>query len=277
MSQRAFCLVIASESPQASDWLARLLPQARSGPLTPRSPPWGEGSARGAPADPGASLAHKEFFEALCEPRRALCLCAVGNEWLGALPRRFSGLAVGENARGSSPKVLPRVRAAHIRSLLQRVTADGCEAPGLRRLSVAKQLVLCEPWDVFFLWLPLAEAHLPQGGQRLGEMLSWLTPDIAVCGVVVTAGTDSQFPNSRKLVSVPACRWFWRLHKGGCEPLPPRPVEDVLPSLLSVLGINAPPALPGTALDLQRAGASSGYTPDDERAIQKRLEDLGYL
>jgi hypothetical protein len=256
MSQRAFFLVIVTESSQACDWLGGLVPQARSGPLV-------------ASADPSASLAHGVFFDALFASRRVVC--AVGNEWLGALPRRFRGLFVGGNARGLSPKVLPRVHAARVRSMLaglgkletRNQKRETCVAPGLRRLSVAQQLVLCEPWDVFTLWLLLPEADLPQAGQKLSEIFSLLTPDIAVCGVLLSGAQQ--------------CHWFCRVQGGSGGPLPPRPVEDVLPTLLTVLGISVPPALPGTPLDLEKAVASPGYTPEDERAIQKRLEDLGYL
>jgi len=259
MSQRAFFLVMVTESSRACDWLVTVLPRARSGPLTQPSPPWGEGRVRGVPADPASDLAHKAFFEALFASGRVLC--AVGNEWLGALPRRFCGLAVGENPRGF--KALPRARAAHALSLLEGLPGGVGEAVSLRRLNVAEKLILCEPWDVLSLWLPLLEPDSPQAGKKLSEILAWLTPDIAVCGVLLGGAQN--------------CRWFWRLQGGSGGALPPRPVADVLPTLLSVLGISTPPALQGTPVDLGKAGASSGYTPEDERAIQKRLEDLGYL
>lgn len=136
-------------------------------------------------------------------------------------------------------------------------------APGLRRLQAARQLALNEPWDAFALWLSLQQAEFPAAGERLRELLALLTPDIAVCGLL--------------LGGPQASRWSWRSQQAGGGPLPTRPAEDIPATVLKALGIKTPPHLPGMAVDFSDAGRPGGYTPQEEREIQKRLEDLGYL
>ena len=148
-----------------------------------------------------------------------------------------------------------------LRSLASATAADRTR-PALRSLSAALQLVLNEPWDVFALCLALEEQQLAAAREPLRRLLSLLTPDIAVCGVLLNGPLGS--------------RWAMRTQQPG-GPLPARPVEDIAPTLLRTLGISAPPALPGVAVDLDSAVSAPGYTPEEERAIQKRLEELGYL
>jgi hypothetical protein len=240
MAQRAFFFVVSTEAPAAGAWFERLLPQACGGPLAPS-------------ADAAASLQRPAFFGTLAAAR--LTLCAVGKEWSGSLPRRFHGVGLAE-AGGTVRRQCPP-SAMEKRSHCLRTVA-----PGLRRLDAAARVVLNEPWDCFVLWLPLAEADLAPAGERLRDLLATLTPDIAVCGV---------------LLSTQDSRWLWRVHGASAGTLPPRPVADVLPTVLKTLGLPVPAALPGSIAELAGAARVSGYTPQEEREIQKRLEDLGYL
>mgnify|MGYP001612116410 CR=1 FL=1 len=56
--------------------------------------------------------------------------------------------------------------------------------------------MLTEPWDVFALWLPLAEADLASASGKLTRFFASLTPDIAVCGVLLSESSG--------------CRWLLR-------------------------------------------------------------------
>ncbi len=73
----------------------------------------------------------------------------------------------------------------------------------------------------------------------------------------------------------------------GRRDMPPR-IEDIAPTILEILGIPIPEGLDGTSLlggkpSAPASGPSSGsgggsaYTPEEEEAVKRRLEDLGYL
>jgi arylsulfatase A-like enzyme len=71
-------------------------------------------------------------------------------------------------------------------------------------------------------------------------------------------------------------------------------LADVAPTVLAILGVPIPEGLDGKPLDLLKdvemvtagdadaaaatvADETTGYTPEEEEAVRKRLEDLGYL
>ncbi|MGD0089404.1 MAG: hypothetical protein ABSE73_05740 [Planctomycetota bacterium] len=158
--------------------------------------------------------------------------------------------------------MLPPACRERVRRLLASAREAEHTSSALRLANAALQLVLNEPWDVFALWLALEKQELSAASGPVGRLLALLTPDVAVCGVLLNGLQGS--------------RWAMRtLQPGG--PLPTRPAADIAATLLRTLGIGAPPALPGVAVDLDSAPSPSGYKPEEERAIQKRLEDLGYL
>jgi hypothetical protein len=247
MAQRALFLVIDSESRHASDWFAGLLPHARHGALTAATL-----------ADAMVYLRNRCFLDTV---RSEHVLCAVGDEWNCHLPRNFHGVFLSQRQRGW--KVFPVECRDRILRLLQYTPVADRMTPGIRRLEGAAQLARNEPWDIFALWLPLDIAGLEPAGVQLKELVRLLTPDIAVCAVLRSESAG--------------CRWFLRTPDGGSDALPTRPIEDVPATLLKLLEIPVPSALPGKALDLNVASKPSGYTVDEEREIQKRLEDLGYL
>ncbi|MCY3024569.1 MAG: hypothetical protein NTW87_36810 [Planctomycetota bacterium] len=247
MAQRALFLVVDSPAPHAGEWFAGLLPRARHGRLTSTTL-----------SDATAHLRNRCFLDAVRSER---ILCVVGDEWSRHLPRVFRGVFVSPRRRGW--KVFPAKCRDRIERLLQNTPATDRTPPATRRLDAAAQLMLNEPWDFFSLWLSLSDAGLAPAGEQVKELVNRLTPDIAVCAVLLSESSG--------------CRWLLRTQSGGGEVLPPRPIEDVLPTLLGVVGVTVPSALPGKPLDLNAAGKPSGYTAEEEREIQKRLEDLGYL
>lgn len=237
MAQRVFFFVIGPDSADA--WFPQLAANASAGPLE-------------LSADAAKRLCDPQFARALTDAN--LAFCAVGSEFVCAMPQTISGVALAAGQSGW--EILPAEDAERIRMIMPSLAGGAGDSSETRLLKAAAQLALNEPWDVFALWLPKL-SHV----ERLAEIIAWQTPDVAICGV--------------SLSEAQSC-WFCRLRGVTAHPLPLRPVEDVLPTVLTLAGAIPPPGLPGTPCDF-RAAAAPDYSPQDEKEIQKRLEALGYI
>jgi hypothetical protein len=198
------------------------------------------------------------LLEALSAKR---ILCAIGREWLVQVPNQFCGVMISNRDEGRW-KVLPQDAEERVRKCLSRQSESCAALPSARRAAAAVRLTLNEPWDVLALWLTPVDAELRPTGEQLRRLLKVLTPDIAVCAVLLLPGNDAY--------------WWWREKGAETGDLPNASVEAVVPTLLRAIGVPIPPQL-GQPVDLLQTPQNSGYTSAEEREIQKRLEDLGYL
>jgi len=244
MGQRVLFFVVAGESDEVPDAAAFRDQSLRTGSL-PATP------------DAQALLLDRRFFEALSAAR--LTLCAIGREWIPALPERFRGVAVAENRSGW--QVAPASAAERVKSWL---ADSGAATAAQRRLDAAASAILNEPWDLFALWVPVKEAaataHVTE---QLRKLMVSQTADVVVIAVFLPkSGSGS---------------WLLRSPSGETAALPPHLAEDILPTVLFALGAPVPEGLHGTPLNLEQEQKPAGYSPEDEREIQRRLEDLGYL
>lgn len=213
----------------------------------------GAGEAAGVEALPRAGVvsgplsaaADSQAVPVLLESvlRAGATMCLVGAEWL-AHAGTLRGVAVAYNGNGL--RVLPDAAAERVRRLC---------GPAQHHVALAEMLILNEPWDLFALWLKRDDAVETDVLHRLAAEQTADVTVIAISStawVVRAAGAPSQ--------TMPACRF-----------------EDLLATALASLGAPIPEALGATPLALNQPAASGGYTTEDERVIQQRLEDLGYL
>lgn len=201
------------------------------------------------PAAP-ALFPDRGFFEAVSNA--GLVLCAVGREWLPVLPPHFRGIAIAKDPSGW--QVIPTLAAARVRAWLPAPAAAG-------RMDAAAAAMLNEPWDLFALRLPAGDAaQTAQIARRLEQMMNYQTADVVVIALFLPASGQGS--------------WLMRTPAGREAHLPPAPA-DILPVILSVLGVQVPGSAnsqsPGSLLE-QPAGPTA-----DELEIQQHLKNLGYI
>jgi hypothetical protein len=221
---RVFCFVIeslAGEVPSQWDSLAGSCLHGTLGPAAE-----GENDARRAILDPS-------WIKAVTSSR--LSVVAVGEEWKAALPPRFRGKFVGNEAGGSISQRLSQL--------------EHCNAN--------------EPWELLSVWLPVSSSDADQL-DTLRKFIGNLPPDIGSIGVLFN-------PKSKS-----SSQWLCSAAKMQAADAGPRPIEDVLVTMLAWLGVTPPKPFKGSRLEIAPE-KTSGYSPAEEREIQKRLEDLGYL
>ncbi|MCZ7645107.1 MAG: hypothetical protein M5U26_07455 [Planctomycetota bacterium] len=222
-----------------------------AGASLPALEAWAASARLGALEGPGdawprASVA--AVLEALRKADKASC-------WVDAgAGEAFDLHATCLERSGAAWRVSPPKRALDLESVLKGQAPRGAEGV----LAAAHALLRNEPWEAFFLRLAANEASVACVDDALARLLAGLTPDIAVWGFRLGSG---------RVV----------LRQGSAAaPLPACGQATFLPTALRLMGVAQPDALPGAPLDLE-ATVASGYSREDEEAIQARLEDLGYV
>ena len=208
-----------------------------------------------------AALFNPEWLHAIASARMSKIL--IGNEWRETTPARFRCVAVGED--GDRWLCVPSSAQSRIDRLFQdaSIPSSAAGAPAaLRRIAVAALLAENEPWDFLTVCLPIPSGDSADAIAR--ELAAFLTrqPADAAIVTVLFAGKNSR----------------WLCHTPGCAPAAagPQTIQNVIATALACLTVPLPGNLRGTPVALGEA-PSNPYSADDEREIQKRLEDLGYL
>ena len=193
-----------------------------------------------------ATLFSAPWIQAVAAAR--LSRVTLGTDWRDAAPVRSRTLAVF--AQHGKWNCLPASSEARIATLLEKAMP----------LAATKKLAAAEPWDLLGISLPLP-ADTDAFAAELAQFLAAQPADVAT--VITLCGSDSA---------------KWLCHTQGLAPGDggERSINDVLATVLGLLGVDAPPELNGSRLEAT-IDKISGYSVDDEKEIQKRLEDLGYL
>jgi hypothetical protein len=177
------------------------------------------------------------WIKAVTDSKLAVVL--VGEEWKPALPPRFRGTCAGD-----------------------------ASDPLAKRLTDVENFSLNEPWELLAVWLPVSSPSDTNSLTAIRPFLTKLPPDVGVIGVLLD--------NPKSKIQNPKSNWLCSAPKLAASDAGPRPIQDVLVTMLAWLGVNPPKPFKGERLELSPE-KTSGYSPAEEREIQKRLEDLGYL
>ena len=197
--------------------------------------------------EPRATIFSAAWIQALTAAK--LSRVTLGTDWRDAAPVRSRTLAVF--TQDGSWHALPASSEARISTQLAQVTTP---------LAAAQKLAAEEPWDLLGVSLPL-----PQDVQTFAaDLAQFLAAQPADVGTLMTlcGGDDTR----------------WLCHTPGIAPGDggEHSINDLLVTALAWLNVEVPATLSGTRLE-SSAPKSSGYSEQDEKEIQKRLEDLGYL
>ncbi len=188
-----------------------------------------------------------EWIQAVAAAR--LSRVTVGTDWRDAAPVRSRALAVfTENGKWRCLQPSSEARVA--------ATLAALPTP----LSVAQKLSAEEPWDLLGISLPLP-ADAEMFAKDLATFLAAQPTDV---GTVIT------------LCGMSDAKWLCHTQGLKSGDGGERPIEDVLATVLAWLNVEAPATLKGARLE-STVDRASGYSVEDEKEIQKRLEDLGYL
>jgi hypothetical protein len=197
--------------------------------------------------DPRAVVFSADWLQALAAAK--LSRVTIGTDWRDAAPVRSRTLAVF--TQDSRWRALPASSEARISTQLEQLTTP---------LAVAQKLATEEPWDLLGVSLPLPQ-EVDAFAQELAKFLAAQPADVGTV-MMLCGGNDTR----------------WLCHTPGIAPGDggERPIDDVLITALAWLNVEAPQSLKGARLE-SSASKPAGYSEQDEKEIQKRLEDLGYL
>ncbi|MCK6472910.1 MAG: hypothetical protein L6R28_14295 [Planctomycetes bacterium] len=177
---------------------------------------------------------------------------------------RNGKLNAGAAEEGKIPSAF-LVRLSTSKSVFRSAGVEPADSAkrGATVAEAAHRTAMLEPWDVLAIDVDLSDAAERAAFEaKVVPFVEHLIPGVAV--LAVESGAHSGYT-----------AWSGGL-PAGPGALPDANAEDLWPTILNLLGLNAP-ELAGSPLELQAAAVSSDYAADEEAKIQERLEDLGYL
>ena len=188
----------------------------------------------------------------------------VGQEWLDAAPARFRSIAVSDDAAGW--RCMPASTKIRVERMFDDAKLKTDSPSPLRRIAAAAVLAENEPWDFLALSLPIpsgsSAGDVELVARGLASFLARQPADIASAVLLLAGESQSR----------------WLLHTPSVAPATAdgHPAQDVVATVLGWLNVEPPADFKGKSIELA-AQAPNVYSADDEKEIQKRLEDLGYL
>jgi hypothetical protein len=245
MPQRAILIVVDSPALDFSAQWEQLAARSLHGELT------FDDAARAALFNPG-------WLHAIASARLSKIL--IGNEWRETTPARFRCIALGEE--GEHWRCTPASAQPRVERLLQDAKIPAAAPIASHRIAAAALLAENEPWDFLTVCLPIPSAGSADAiAQDLASCLTRQPADAAIVALLL-AGANS--------------RWLCHTPGAAAAAGSAQSIQNIIATVLSALNVQPPESLQGTPIKIG-AAASNPYSVEDEREIQKRLEDLGYL